>query len=167
MLILLFIVFGSVSVSAAEKYPYSPKQVRCMIENVWHEARNEPKRGWLGVMFVTLHRVNDSRFPNSICKVVYQPAQFSWTEDDIQNNIVTKSQYQKKRYKEIHYFVHYVLANIEHMDDPTLGADHYHTIDLAPHRGRWRHRMKRVTTIGRHHFYRSAKTTYTTTHTTR
>lgn len=59
---------------------YSEKQLNCLAQNIYHEARGEPTSGQLAVAFVTLNRTEDDRFPDSICGVVYQKGQFSWTE---------------------------------------------------------------------------------------
>jgi spore germination cell wall hydrolase CwlJ-like protein len=59
---------------------YSEKQLNCLAQNIYHEARGEPDSGQLAVAFVTLNRTEDERFPNSICNVVYQTGQFSWTK---------------------------------------------------------------------------------------
>lgn len=59
---------------------YSEKQLNCLAQNIYHEARGEPTSGQLAVAFVTLNRTEDDRFPDSICDVVYQKGQFSWTK---------------------------------------------------------------------------------------
>lgn len=52
---------------------------RCLIENVYYESRGEPLSGQIAVAQVTLNRVRSKRYPNTICEVVHQPYQFSWT----------------------------------------------------------------------------------------
>ena len=47
-------------------------QSYCLAMNVYHEARNQPLAGQMAVISVTVNRVNDKRFPNSICGVVYE-----------------------------------------------------------------------------------------------
>ena len=55
------------------------KEAVCLTQNVYHEARNQPQAGQMAVMSVTLNRVKDSRFPNTICGVVKQgPHRPSW-----------------------------------------------------------------------------------------
>ena len=44
----------------------------CLAKNVYFEARNQPLAGQLAVVSVTINRVNDKRFPNTICGVVYE-----------------------------------------------------------------------------------------------
>ena len=50
-----------------------------MALNIYHEARGEDTLGQYLVADVTLNRVADKRWPNTICKVVNQPWQFYWT----------------------------------------------------------------------------------------
>ena len=48
------------------------KQHECLAKNIYFEARNEPFVGQFAVALVTLNRVHDSAFPNTICEVVYE-----------------------------------------------------------------------------------------------
>ena len=41
----------------------------CLADNVYHEARNQPTAGQMAVISVTVNRVNDPRFPSTICEV--------------------------------------------------------------------------------------------------
>ena len=41
-------------------------EVNCLALNIYHEARNQPTVGKLAVAMVTLNRVKDERFPNTI-----------------------------------------------------------------------------------------------------
>lgn len=50
----------------------------CLATNIYFEARGEPEAGQFMVGFVTMNRVYDKRFPNTVCGVVYQPGQFIW-----------------------------------------------------------------------------------------
>lgn len=51
----------------------------CLAQAIYHEARGEPFEGQSNVALVVMHRVADPRWPDSVCEVVYQPAQFSFT----------------------------------------------------------------------------------------
>jgi len=53
--------------------------IMCMALNIYNEARGEPLAGQYAVAQVTMNRVEDPRWANTVCGVVYQPAQFSWT----------------------------------------------------------------------------------------
>ena len=59
-------------------YAYDSKQRECLAKNAYHEARGQGEKGMLGTIHVVLNRVKDSRFPDTPCKVITQPSQFSW-----------------------------------------------------------------------------------------
>jgi N-acetylmuramoyl-L-alanine amidase len=60
------------------------KQADCLATNIYFEARGEPIKGQIAIAMVTLNRVADEAFPNTICEVVHQggtargKCQFSW-----------------------------------------------------------------------------------------
>jgi spore germination cell wall hydrolase CwlJ-like protein len=132
------------------------KELRCLAENIYFEARGEPFEGMLGVAFVTLNRVKDERYPNTICGVVkqkkYSTCQFSWWCEErprhiSRNQLLTK--YNNLVYNDILQIAIMVTNNYGKFIDPTLGALFYHADYVNP---RWRH-LQRVTKIGKHIFY--------------
>lgn len=66
----------------AQVAEFPPQEVMCLAQNVYHEARGENLTGRRAVAHVTLNRVADRRWPGTVCEVVYQPYQFSWTLGD-------------------------------------------------------------------------------------
>ena len=56
-------------------------ELLCMAKNIYYEARGECLECRYAVGRVVLNRVNDARWGDNICEVIYQPAQFSWTAD--------------------------------------------------------------------------------------
>jgi spore germination cell wall hydrolase CwlJ-like protein len=50
----------------------SEKEMRCLAEAVYFEARSELERGQAGVAQVVLNRVKSDAYPNTVCGVVYQ-----------------------------------------------------------------------------------------------
>ena len=55
------------------------KQVKCLAENIYFEARAESDVGKAAVGNVTKNRVLDSRWPSTYCEVVHQgPVRESW-----------------------------------------------------------------------------------------
>ena len=40
--------------------------------NVFHEAKNQSVEGQIAVAEVVMNRVADTRYPNTVCEVVYQ-----------------------------------------------------------------------------------------------
>lgn len=59
----------------------SQKELQCLALNIFHEARGESLAGQIGVAQVTLNRVAmQHRGKKTICAVVFDPKQFSWTD---------------------------------------------------------------------------------------
>ena len=52
----------------------SARQMRCLAEAIYFEARSEPEAGQAGVAQVVLNRVRSGIFPTDVCGVVYQDA---------------------------------------------------------------------------------------------
>lgn len=59
----------------------SEREINCLALNIYHEARGEPHDGQLAVAYVTMNRVASPRYPQTVCEVVWQRRQFSWTHD--------------------------------------------------------------------------------------
>jgi N-acetylmuramoyl-L-alanine amidase len=54
-------------------------QLKCLATAIYFEARSEPVEGQLAVAQVIRNRARSGRFPSSICGVVNQPSQFSFS----------------------------------------------------------------------------------------
>ena len=52
-------------ISSVEQFTFD--EATCLAQNVYHEAKNQPQVGQMAVMSVTLNRVSDDRFPDTIC----------------------------------------------------------------------------------------------------
>lgn len=60
-------------------FQMSPEQ-ECLAKNIWYEARGESRLGKTLVANVVRNRTQFGKpFANTICTVVYQKSQFSWT----------------------------------------------------------------------------------------
>jgi N-acetylmuramoyl-L-alanine amidase len=63
------------------------KQTLCMAKNLYYEAAMEPYEGKLAVAQVTMNRANSSKYPSTVCDVVYQKTgstyQFSWVGEKV------------------------------------------------------------------------------------
>lgn len=109
----------------------SIKQLKCLATNVYMEARGEPMEGQIAVAKVTLNRVKD----NTICDVVYEPNQFSWTNS----------------YKGVAYNVQSLnAAALAFNSNDDFKATHFHADYVKPG---WRKRLKEGVKIGKHIFY--------------
>ena len=70
---------AGVDVTPQSTMQYLDKQATCLAKNMYYEARSQGLAGQLAVSLVVLNRVRDSRYPNTICEVVYQgPVRESW-----------------------------------------------------------------------------------------
>jgi spore germination cell wall hydrolase CwlJ-like protein len=119
----------------------------CVALAMYWEARGEGHRGMLAVGSVVLNRVEDDRFPNSVCGVVYQggespPCQFSWWCDG-------KS--DRPTYRELWASSLSIADELltARPSDPTHGALFFHNTSI---RSPWR--RERTARIGNHVFYR-------------
>lgn len=55
------------------------RETICLAKNIYFESQGESFAGKLAVAKVTLNRTKHEDFPSTVCGVVYQPRQFSWT----------------------------------------------------------------------------------------
>jgi len=125
---------------------YDEEQIRCLALNVYHEARGESITGQRAVAHVTINRANHEYFPNSVCSVVWQKSQFSWTIDGKSDRARNRSAY------DLAYEIATLVYTGEDDDDPTHGAVFYHASYVKP---KWsRHKsMTRSVKLGKHIFY--------------
>ena len=133
----------------------------CMAANIYHEAKNQSMLGQFAVAQVVMNRVEDSRFPDTICEVVKQgltyrngkvvigKCQFSWYCDGKSDepNRNSKAWSNAIRHASI---IMTETINI----DVTDGATHYHASYVRP---AWAKTKKRTTRIDKHIFYRWEK----------
>lgn len=66
---------GMMFCKPAEAHPLT--RAEPLVRMVLQEANNEPFDGMVAVAATVLDRVNDSRWPNTVWAVVYQPNQYS------------------------------------------------------------------------------------------
>lgn len=113
----------------------------CLALNIYHEARGEPLEGQIAIAMVTMNRAEWDTA--SVCEVVYQRNQFSWT-----HRLADFTPQEPNAWAGAWRIAHRVIEG-EH-DDITYGATHFHTRAVRPV---WRHALKKTTTIGEHVFY--------------
>ena len=71
----------SASISATlQAESYDSTQMNCLALVGYHEAKGESDKGMIAVMQVTMNRVKNEKFANTICGVVYSPNQYSWSK---------------------------------------------------------------------------------------
>ena len=117
----------------------------CMAKNIYFEARNESLRGQMAVAIVTLRRVQDSRYPNSVCGVVYDNKQFSWYSDGLSDRPKNM-----QKFDEIALLASAMLDGDTAVYDFTYGSTHYHADYVSPY---WSEYMILKAKIDTHIFY--------------
>jgi len=131
----------------------------CMALNVYHEARNQSLVGQIAVAQVTVNRVNDSRYPDTVCGVVKQSITYS-SGDPVKNKCQFSGYCDGKSDKpkdEDSYYtaLHIARRMLEgNLIDFTEGATHYHATYLRPD---WAETKTYITQIDDHIFYRWEK----------
>jgi spore germination cell wall hydrolase CwlJ-like protein len=130
---------------------YSAKDLNCLAQAVYFEARGESYRGQAAVAQVVMNRLAHPLYPKTICGVVFQDAghrdacQFSFACDGIPEVINEKGPWVQA--EEIAQKV----ASGDLYLPEVANATHYHAVYVYPD---WAPRLKRVTKIGMHIFYK-------------
>ena len=138
----------------------------CLALNTYHEAKNQSMIGQIATAQVVMNRVEDSRYPNTVCEVVKQGptrtswkdpskripvkhrCQFSWYCDG--KSDVPKNEKAWRKAQDVAFLVLYDKIKL----DVTEGATHYHATYVKP---AWAKTKKRTTRIEKHIFYRWEK----------
>lgn len=150
---------------AAERW--KPKkfdaEVECLAKNMYFEARNQDIQGQAAVGLVTINRVLSTKYPNTICGVVWQKnwsrkagkwvAQFSWTWDGKPDRPKNKEVWGR-----VYNIARTMLdgRTLLNFEDFTDGSTHYHADYVKPS---WSKRLTLTTVVGDHVFYRDEKAT--------
>ncbi len=130
-------------------------QVHALAMNMYHEARGEGYDAMQMVGEVTLNRVANKHFPNTVCGVVYQArmdrrgnpkrhlCQFSWYCD---------GRSDKPYDKELWYQAHEIATGLIDKSISFIGisATHYHAYHVNPS---WAKKYAMVGRYGGHVFY--------------
>ena len=128
----------------------------CMALNIYHEARNESTIGKMAVAQVVMNRVEDDRFPDTICGVIYEGShsssghtiknlcQFSWYCDGYPDQPRNEEAFQES------YEIGKFVAE-GWMTGTFDGATHYHADYVSP---KWAKYHTKIVRIDGHIFYR-------------
>lgn len=144
-------------------------EVECLALNLYYEARGDNAAGIYAVADVTMNRVVDPRYPNTVCDVVkqgslrdgniytyrkdpetgevkqYPSCQFSWYCDGKSDDPYNEELYSKMTdmaFKALYF---------NQFRGITEGATHYHATYVSP---KWTKDLKPIGRIGAHVFYR-------------
>lgn len=158
------IVLTYVSINKLEKYRNNgaensqvtlqqrERQLDCLAKNIYYEAGSESFEGKVAVAQVTLNRAESGKFPDDICRVIYQKnvvyekviCQFSWYCD----TSARVRPIHTKMYDESYAVAKKVLLENFRLDG-LKEAMYYHADYVSPG---WNKPV--ITKIGRHIFYK-------------
>ena len=127
----------------------STRDLDCLTQAVYFEARGESQRGQAAVAQVVLNRVRHPAFPKTVCGVVFQGAathgcQFSFACDGSTGHQRERGAWDRARTVAGRALSGVVLADVGQ-------ATHFHTTGVSP---LWGPQMLRVAQVGLHIFYR-------------
>jgi len=126
-----------------------PAQMTCLAQAVYFEARGEPLAGQFAVAEVVLNRVDDPRYPDRICDVVFQNE--SW-KHRCQFSFACDGRSDTPRHTSAWFTAQMVAAlAAEDRERVVAGpATHYHATYVSP---TWATGLQKTTQLGRHIFY--------------
>ncbi|WP_374472647.1 cell wall hydrolase [Phenylobacterium sp.] len=126
------------------------RELDCLTQAVYFEARGETPRGQAAVAQVVLNRVKHPAFPKTVCGVVFQGSnrrtgcQFSFACDGSMRSRKERSAWERARKVAARALSGRVLGDVG-------SATHFHTTAVSP---AWGPQMRRVAQVGMHVFYR-------------
>jgi spore germination cell wall hydrolase CwlJ-like protein len=138
------------------------KEITCLAQAIYYEARGEPERGRLAVAQVILNRANRPGYPETICGVVFQNknrknrCQFSFACDGNKDTpkageIWDRSKAEAKSLYECDADCR--ASKSKRWREPVWSSTHFHATYANPN---WAKDFQRTEKIGQHIFYRDA-----------
>ena len=148
ILTIIFIILSTICIFIVDKGTInnvslakttSTSDIQLMARAINGEARGEPYEGQVAVGAVILNRVKDSRFPNSISGVIYQPGAFTAVSDGQINAAISEDS-----------TVYKAAQDARNGWDPTGGCVYYFDPSTATNKWIWSRPL--IKTIGKHRF---------------
>ncbi|MEQ1771383.1 MAG: cell wall hydrolase [Devosia sp.] len=145
---------SSLPVLGSDGKQVSDKEIWCLATAIYFEARGETYRGQVAVGQVVMNRVAHRLYPDTICGVVFQnqsmrnACQFSFACDGIPETVT-----DKKSWEQADKIARGVIDGTLYLPEVEK-ATHYHATYVYPD---WAPKLKKVTKIGHHVFYKFKK----------
>ena len=138
----------------------------CLAENIFYEAKGEDIQGQFAVAHVTLNRVYDGRYPNTVCEVVKQTGinratkkvvcAFSWVCEKDKKEIPIRNRDGTINQAIVEQFQIATLISVAVLSgsstDNTRGATHFHNPNIS--NPAWKNELTKTMRLGNHDFYR-------------
>lgn len=116
----------------------------CLAIAVFFEARGEPIEGQVAVAEVIMNRVSDTRYPDTICEVVFEKKAFSFTHDGLPDRLPSKDPLGEAETALT------VASSVMKARDLGITSTHYHATSGKPY---WAYHYDLDGIIGNHVFY--------------
>lgn len=132
-------------VDTPDKVRYTEDDLFCMAKNIYHEAGNQTRLGKFAVAQVTINRMKHPLWRDTICGVVFEPYQFSWTNN---RGIRWTTPRSSETWRESRAVAKEALTHgfrVKGLEE----AVYYHANYVSPN---WRN-VDRLVKIGAHIFY--------------
>ena len=137
----------------------------CLALNTYHEAKNQSLVGQIATAQVVMNRVEDNRFPNTICGVIEEGPISKWWLKEKGKIVPIKNRCQfswfcdgksdepkeKKVFSKMLDFSKSLVYDDIQIVDFTEGATHYHSIMVEPY---WAETLNETVQIQHHIFYK-------------
>ena len=127
------------------------RELKCLAEAVYFEARSEPESGQAAVAQVVLNRAVSGLYPTTICGVVYQnrhrylACQFTFACEGKSLRIT-----EPDEWRTANRVARAVFDGTTYLDK-VGAATHYHATYVRPY---WASRLRKMDKIGQHVFYK-------------
>ena len=144
----------------------SNPQEYCLALNIYHEARSSNLADQAAVADVVLNRVYDTRYPNTVCDVVYQARMRpSWKDETVMIPVRNQCQFSwycdgkddtptdQDAWISAQQTAYFMMLD-QRYRGITQGATHYHATYVDPE---WNRDMNLIGRIGAHVYYRWEK----------
>lgn len=127
------------------------EELYCLQQNIFFEARNQSTLGQVAVAWVTINRMESKVYPDTICGVVWQDRQFSWTHDG-KSDTPSDNALEQRAWEDAGLVAEVTLLDwARSQASPVEDAVMYHADYVNPY---WAASYETVTKIDSHIFYR-------------
>jgi spore germination cell wall hydrolase CwlJ-like protein len=136
---------------------FDRNEIICLAQNIFYEARNSTFEDRRQVAITTINRKKDRRWPKTICEVVYQASQFSWTNEINKLKPITASEawnHAQRLAKDVFYYSDSLLRAL----DLCGGSTHFYShVIWKDKRPKWANHVdpKNLCRVGDHTFLKA------------
>ncbi len=146
----LFLAFFGIEQDPTTDRTVYEQELACLAQTVWFEARGSNFADKLAVAQVVINRVASRDHGDTVCAVVWEPSQFSWTEDGLSDRVALEGQTDENAWTDS--VLAALTAYSSALPDLTAGATFYHADYVSPS---WADRLHARGRFGAHLYYAS------------